>query len=104
MAVPVASNVLPTAGTVITDAQPVQVDVTVPAGSLVFVQLGFWFPGMQLLEVAYADGAFTAAYQASSSVVAIAGGFRLSALRTPRWPDSPQMHVWAVSDTGDVLP
>lgn len=102
MALPVLANIAPTVATVITSGQILTFEVTSTPSlqrEMVFVR----FPGARIEEVIWDGTAFTERYAALSTRTAITGGFRYRALRTPIWPDSPQVSLYALNTSAEEL-
>jgi hypothetical protein len=107
VATPTINNVAPTTGTVIAADAPLYFDVFLTAGAFARIIVTIKFPGMALQEVVYDGAAFTTPYAALSAVVAtsdgtLGNGFHFAVRRSPIWPDSPTVLVYAISDTADV--
>lgn len=97
-------NVTPPAGTTITDVTPVTFDVTALVGGL---EILLWveYPNFAEVELIYDTTGLTPLFRNShSSITAIAGGFRFTFLRTPKWPDRKMgLHVYAADSSGQVI-
>lgn len=80
---------------------PCVVDVS-DASGLRRVIVRVKFPWLGLNEVVYEEGGFTTQYS-SSSAAAIAGGLRLSIVRTGGWPvgGSIELKVYSVDTSGN---
>src|SRR4051812_34315736 len=97
-------NVLPNAGTIITDVTPVEFEVTALVGGLE-VLLWVEYPNIAEVELIYDTTGLTPLFRnPQSSVAAIAGGLSFTVLRTPRWPDlKASIHVYAADSSGQVI-
>lgn len=99
---PIISNISPTVGTSLGPNQFVQFDVT-DATPLVLTLIAVYYPNRQQYEVVFDGTNMVGNYAASSTVLAISNGHRFTIVRSPNWPDSPQVHVWAVDSSGGQL-
>ena len=81
--------------------EPVSFELLSP--TFLRVLIAFDFEGFRTTELAYDGDSFLGAYAASSSVEAIAGGFRYTLLRSPAWPDQPNLRVFAFDTAGGEL-
>lgn len=99
---PTVANISPASPSTILETQTLGFDVTgIPALQRVFVFVSF--PGMNLEELAFDGTSFTAAYSALSSRTAIANGHTYLLRRSPVWPDSPVIAVYAVDTAAAEL-
>lgn len=67
------------------------------------VLLAFDFEGFHTTELAYDGDEFLGAYASSSSVEAITGGYRYTLMRSPAWPDQPNLRIFAFDTAGGEL-
>lgn len=76
-------------------------DVTVPVGSAfrrIIVAINY--PGYRTTELVHDGDAFTVPYQDASTREVIANGYRFSVRRSPVWPASPTLTVYAFDTSG----
>ena len=99
---PVVSNVSPAAASAIHPSSFISFDVTDDNNAFAELLIIANFPSLNILEVVYMDGVFSANYQTLSSRNPIANGFHYSVLRTGGWPASPTFIVKAIDTHGNV--
>jgi hypothetical protein len=97
---PVLTVVSP-AGSAISAGQQFVVEVTDATG-FALVVLTVELPAGGAHEVVWMSGNFASAYSASSTIAAIANGYRFSILRRGGWSASPTFHVEAIDTSGNV--
>jgi hypothetical protein len=102
MAVPVLSAVAPTASTLIPSNTRVTFTVT-SAPALQRVMVFANFPGANIQEVVWDGTAFSERYQGLSKRSAVSGGFTYDVIRTPIWPDSPEISIYAINTSAEEL-
>lgn len=102
MATPVLANIAPSAATIIPSDLALSFELTSSPSlqrEMVFVR----FPGAGIEEVIWDGSAFTSRYASRSTRVAITGGYKYTVIRTPVWPDSPQIAIYAVNTSAEEL-
>lgn len=102
MAVPVLSAIAPTASTLIPSNTRVAFTIT-SSPSLQRVMVFANFPGANIQEVVWDGTAFSERYQGLSTRTAVAGGFAYNVIRTPIWPDSPEISIYAINTSAEEL-
>ena len=102
MAVPVLSAVAPTASTVIPSDTRLSFTIT-SSPSLQRVMVFANFPGANIQEVVWDGTAFSERYQGLSKRSAVSGGFTYNVIRTPIWPDSPEISIYAINTSAEEL-
>lgn len=102
---PVLSNLTPAAGTPVSPSTPLQFDIVDADGFALIIPMvqldDFSVPEPVARGVLDADFAFEPRY-ASSTRIAIVGGFRYTIRRTGGWTASPRLRTWAVDAFGAV--
>jgi len=61
------------------------------------------FPGANIQEVVWDGTAFSERYQGLSTRTAVSGGFTFNKIRTPIWPDSPEISIYAINTSAEEL-
>lgn len=100
MAVPVLANISPAASTLIPSDTYVAFQIT-SSPSLQRTMVFAHYPGAGIQEVVYDGTSFTERYAPLSTRTAISGGFQFTILRTPIWPDSPEISIYAINSSAE---
>lgn len=96
---PTITIISPTLGTAIDTDTPIVVDVTSAPGFSALLLFVF-FPGYGVTELVHDGTSYTTPYRPFSTRTAITNGFEFSFRRSPLWPDSPALQVFAVDTAG----
>lgn len=102
MSTPVLSSVAPAASTVIPSGTRIAFTIT-SSPSLQRTMVFANFPGANIQEVVWDGSAFSDRYAALSTRTAVSGGFSFNILRTPIWPDSPEIAIYAINTSAEEL-
>ncbi len=102
MAVPVLSGVTPAASTVIPSNTALAFTIT-SSPSLQRQMVFANFPGAAIQEVVWDGTAFSDRYAGLSTRTAVSGGFEFRIIRTPVWPDSPEIAIYAINTSAEEL-
>lgn len=101
----------PVAGTSLSVTQAVSFSLTVPApDSLAHAdgaRIILWamYPDLDnKTEIIYANGAFSAAFDDTSSAAVVTNGYTFMIYRNGGWPSRPNIYVHANSDVGGTNP
>ena len=102
MAVPALSGVTPTPSTVMPSNTAVAFTIT-SSPTLQRVMVFANFPGAAIQEVVWDGTTFSDRYAGLSTRKAVSGGFEFRVIRTPVWPDSPEIAIYAINTSAEEL-